>query len=193
MNTAKQELREQARKHRSQIDVFAEDPEDAAKLFFNTIKPEPDQTIAAYAPKGREFDALCVLEMAISRGLKTALPVIQKETRILKFHAWDKQTKLEANNYGIEEPVDTQEMEPDIIIVPLLAFDRRGTRLGQGGGYYDATLAHYRKQKDIITVGMAHSEQAVLFNLPREEHDEPLDWVITPQEAHYCGKIEVGI
>ena len=185
MSVSKQTLREQARRHRSQIDTFAEDPEDAARLFFSTIKPEPSQIIAAYCPKGREFDALCVLEMALEKGFKVALPVVQKETRILKFLEWDKTTQMKPNDLGIEEPTGTQEVEPDIIITPLLAFDRRGTRLGQGGGYYDATLTYLRSKKEILAIGMAHSEQAVLFNLPREDHDEPLDWVITPKEAYY--------
>jgi 5-formyltetrahydrofolate cyclo-ligase len=189
MKNPKQELRDQARKHRSRIDVFAEDPEDAAKLFFETLKPVENTVIAAYCPQGREFDALCVLEMAIEKGMKTVLPVIQPDSRILKFHAWDKQTELKANKYKIQEPAKTEELEPDIIITPLLAFDRRGTRLGQGGGYYDATLEHLRAQKEVLAVGMAHSEQAVLFNLPREDHDQPLDWVITPKEAHYFGEI----
>ncbi len=186
---SKAQIREQARKHRSRIDVFAEDPEDAARLFFETITPTQDKIIAAYAPKGREFDALCVLEAALDKGHKTVLPVMQSDSRILKFHEWDQQTVMRANTYGIEEPFNTNVIEPDIIITPLLAFDRRGTRLGQGGGYYDATLKHYRDRKNIIAVGMAYSTQAVLFNLPSEDHDEALDWVITPKEAHFFGEM----
>ena len=84
------------------------------------------------------------------------------------------------------EPVvheGTQWLEPDVVIVPLLAFDRRGYRLGQGGGYYDATLADLRAKKNIIAVGLAYAQQACLFNLPVEEHDQKLDWVVTPQGA----------
>lgn len=172
------------------MDPFAEDPEHAATLFFDTIKPEQNKIIAAYCPKGKEFDALCVLDAAIDRGMKVALPVIQKDDRILKFHAWDKVSEMKLNQYGIEEPVGTPELIPDIIIVPFLAFDRRGTRLGQGGGYYDATLEALRAQKEIQAIGMGYSQQAVLFNLPCEEHDQPLDWVITPKEAHYFGPVQ---
>ena len=185
MSENKQALREQARKHRASMNPFLEDPEHASDLFFETIKPDQKKVIASYCPKGKEFDALCVLEEGIEKGHQTVLPVIQKDSRILRFHTWKKQTSMKANKYGIEEPVDSEELIPDIIIVPLLAFDRKGTRLGQGGGYYDATLKHLREQKDVLAVGMAYSTQAVLFNLPREDHDEPLDWVITPKQAHY--------
>lgn len=189
MSEAKQQLRDQARKHRASMDPFAEDPEHAADLFFDTIKPEQNQVIAAYCPKDKEFDALCVLEAALEKGISVALPIVQKDTRILKFAAWNKTSAMKQNQYGIEEPSGTEELIPDIIIVPFLAFDRRGTRLGQGGGYYDATLEHLRAQKDTQAIGMGYSQQAVLFNLPCEDHDQPLDWVITPKEAHYFGKI----
>ena len=67
--------------------------------------------------------------------------------------------------------------------MPLLAFDRRGHRLGYGEGYYDATLADLRARKKVIAVGLAYAQQAILFNLPAEDHDQPLDWIITPQIA----------
>ena len=190
MTNPKVQLREAARKHRASMDPFAEDPQDAADLFFETLKPDPSAIIAAYCPKGKEFDALTVAETALAKGHQTALPVIQKDSRILKFLAWNKDSEMTANQFGIQEPSNTEEVIPDIIIVPFLAFDRRGTRLGQGGGYYDATLAELRKNKDILAVGMGFSQQAVLFNLPCEEHDEKLDWVITPKEAHYFGEIK---
>ena len=189
MTSSKTQLRSQARKHRDRIDQFSEDPEHAATLFFDTLKPSQDQIIASYCPKGREFDALCVAEMAHQKGFKVALPVIQKGTRILKFSEWTPSCDMKPNQYGIAEPHNTETLTPDIIIVPFLAFDRRGTRLGQGGGYYDATLSDLRENKDILAIGMGYSQQAVLFNLPREDHDEPLDWVITPKEAHYYGRI----
>jgi len=189
MSEAKQHLRDQARKHRASMDPFAEDPLAASALFFDTIKPSPDKIIATYCPKGREFDALCVAETAIANGHKAALPVIQKDTLILKFIEWTAESEMAQNKYCIEEPSSGEELIPDIVIVPFLAFDRRGNRLGQGGGYYDATLAELRKTKDILAIGMGYSQQAVLFNLPYEDHDEPLDWVITPAKAHYFGVI----
>ncbi len=191
MSDQKKILRAEARKHRAWIDPSSEDPEKAADLFFATIKPQPNQIIAGYYPTPREFDALHILEHALSQNFICALPIIRKDTRILKFIQWDRTSTMKPNTFGIQEPLEDQQhraLDPDIIIVPLLAFDRKGTRLGQGGGYYDATLTHYRAKKDIISVGMAYSQQAVLFKLPQEDHDETLDWVITPKEAHYFGK-----
>ena len=76
-------------------------------------------------------------------------------------------------------------VKPDIIVVPFLAFDRRGHRLGYGKGHYDATIAALREQgRTVTTVGLGYAKQAVLFNLPSEEHDEQMDWVITPHNAH---------
>lgn len=186
----KHTLRMEARRHRANIDHLNEDPEAAAKLFFETIKPQKQQIIAGYFPTGKEFDTLYVLEQAAEQGFTCALPLIQKDSRILKFIKWDQASNMQMNNHGIQEPIEDHDhpaLEPDIIIVPLLAFDRSGTRLGQGGGYYDATLAHLRAKKNIIAIGMGFSQQAVLFKLPREEHDQQLDWVITPKDAHYFG------
>lgn len=187
MSDSKNNLRNEARKHRARIDIGQESPDDAAALFFETLKPAQDQIIAAYYPIGKEFDALTILEMALDDGFTCALPKLEKDTRIMTFHEWNQSSTMQNNKYGIPEPAEGEEVFPDIIIVPLLSFDRRGTRLGQGGGYYDATLAALRAKKDIIAAGMAWSTQAVLFNLPREPHDEQLDWVITPQASHYFG------
>lgn len=189
MSEEKQQLRDQARKHRDSMDPFAEDPQHAVDLFFETIKPSPDKIISTYCPKGKEFDALCVAETAIDRGHRALLPIVQNDTRILKFVEWTRQSEMKPNKFGIQEPAEGEELTPDIVIVPFLAFDRRGIRLGQGGGHYDATLAELRKTKDILAIGMGYSQQAVLFNLPREDHDEPLDWVITPVQAHYFGTV----
>lgn len=183
--TEKATLRSEARKHRAWIDAATEPPEKAADLFFDIIKPKTDQVIAAYYPVGREFDALYVLERAHEQGITCALPKIEENSRVLKFVKWTPETEMTLGPHNIQTPLTEDELSPDIIIVPLLAFDRQGTRLGQGGGYYDATLAHWRAQKEITAIGMAFSQQAVLFKLPRELHDEPLDWVITPKEAHY--------
>lgn len=180
-------LRAEARRHRKGIDTLCEDPEDAGKLFFDALSPSKDKIIAAYYPVGKEFDALSILEMALSRGYGCALPRIEKDSRILRFYNWNQATDMQDNQYAIPEPSGGNAVDPDIIIVPLLSFDRRGMRLGQGGGYYDATLNALRARKDIVAVGMAHSQQAVLFNLPCEDHDEKLDWVITPKSTHYFG------
>lgn len=96
------------------------------------------------------------------------------------FRVWDGKTPLVSGGFGLMEPGEGAAILPDIVLVPLLAFDRRGHRLGYGKGYYDTALADLRAQKDIRAIGVGYGEQAVLFNLPSEPHDQKLDMMITP-------------
>lgn len=182
-------LRLEARRHRSRIDPADENTEEAARLFFEKIAPRKGQIVAAYWPLGREFDPRPVMEKVLAAGLSCALPVVKDAGKIMDFAVWRDTEALTKGPHGVMQPVARVLVEPDIIIVPLLAFDRRGARLGQGGGYYDATLADLRARKTIIAVGMAYAQQAVLFNLPLEDHDQRLDWVITPQAAYFYGDL----
>ena len=180
----KQQLREQALKHRARINLNDEDISAATDLFFDHIAPKPADIIAAYYPKDREFDPLGILERWIERGGTACLPVIEKGSRILSFHNWTPSTDMTIGAYDIAEPANqSAPLTPNIIIAPMLAFDRAGRRLGYGGGYYDATLANLRGQGDVTAIGIAYSSQAVLFSLPHEEHDQTLDWILTPQGA----------
>lgn len=185
MDSPKHILREQARKHRAWIVPSASDLEAAAAHFFENISlQETPAVIAAYWPKGREFDPLEILERAHDLGYTCALPEVIEGSKILKFRKWTPGCAMREGAFGIPVPnIDEESVIPDIVIVPLLAFDRRGYRLGQGGSYYDATLESLRAQKNIQAVGLGYASQAVLFNLPVEAHDQKLDWVITPQEA----------
>lgn len=186
MHLNKDEMRREAMRHRERIDPVTEDPDEACEIFFLNIKPQPAQSVGLYVPMGRELDVLPLLEKLLEKGHVCALPVIQKDSRELKFARWQEDEPLEEGPYKVMQPQITDKtewVEPDIVVVPLLAFDRRGYRLGYGGGYYDATLAALRAKKDILAVGWAYAQQAVLFNLPKEDHDEQLDWVITPQNA----------
>ena len=89
--------------------------------------------------------------------------------------------------YGIKEPkYSAVQVHPCLLLVPLLAFDRRGLRLGYGGGYYDRTLAALRAKNKILAVGIAYSIQEV-DAMPVADHDQPLDWIVTEREA-----IEIG-
>lgn len=180
----KSQLREQAIKHRARINLGDENIGTVADLFFKHIQPQPGQIIAGYYPKGREFDALRILEQWTEQGGQACLPVVEKDSRILKFYDWNTNSEMQMGSYNIPEPVEQKNpVTPDVVIVPMLAFDRSGARLGYGGGYYDTTLKSLRGQKDIIAVGVAYASQAVLFSLPKESHDQKLDWIITPNGA----------
>ncbi len=172
------------------MDVRAEKLDSAFDLFFEKINPHSGQIVAAYVPHGREFDVYPLIDMLLERQIACALPVVKESSLELGFALWDGVQELEKGAYGILAPAQNAQaawVEPDIVIVPLLAFDRRGYRLGQGGGYYDATLRALRNKKPVMAVGIGFAQQACLFPLPVEEHDEKLDWVVTPQEAHYFG------
>lgn len=174
--------------HRDRIDPHSEDAEQAARNFMDAIQPRPGQVIALYWPKGREFDTMPLLHELLEGGWICALPVIQKDERLLRFAGFSTNDKVDAGPFGLMQPAineNTRWVEPDIFVVPMLAFDRHGNRLGYGKGYYDATLHHYRhdEEKQIIAVGYAYAQQAVLFNLPVEDHDERLDWIVTPARA----------
>jgi 5-formyltetrahydrofolate cyclo-ligase len=177
----KSALREQAKFHRDRIARREEGYESAARIFFEEIKPSPSSVIAGYWPKEKEFDVRHILADALERGMACCLPVITPGRRELTFRPWDEKTPLKKAGYGLMEPEGDGAVLPDILLVPLLAFDRRGHRLGYGKGYYDATLAALRAQKDILAIGVGYAEQAVLFNLPAHEFDQTLDMMLTPQ------------
>ncbi len=181
MNDAKQELRQQARELRSRLQPTLDAAEEASRLFFETFQPSADQIVAAYWPKGREFDVRVIIDDCLQRHIPLALPIIPKQGRVMQFALWRDGDPLVTNSFNVPEPQGGNPVLPDIVIVPFLAFDRRGHRLGYGGGHYDATLADLRAKKEIIAIGVGYGEQAVLFNLPSDAHDQRLDAIITPQ------------
>lgn len=177
----KQTYREQARLHRERLNVDSTDFEKIIDVFFKHIKPSKDQVMALYWPVGKEFDCRFLLDELVTQGFKAALPKLKEGSRVLTFVPWTHESKMVKNALGIPEPESEEILLPDIVIAPLLAFDQKGFRLGQGGGYYDATLEALRSQKDILYIGIGYAEQAVLFKLPNEPHDIPLDAMLTPQ------------
>ncbi len=187
MSEQKQVYRIEAKRHRERMDIRDEDPENAAKNFLKSIKPVQGSIIGVYWPKGREIDTSDLLHLLIEQGHHVALPVMQKDSRILKYVCWQESDELVKGEFDILQPAvneATEYVRPDIVVVPMLAFDRKGHRLGYGGGFYDATLSNLRADKPVLAVGYAYSKQAVLFNLPAEDHDQALDWVITPKDVH---------
>jgi 5-formyltetrahydrofolate cyclo-ligase len=188
----KDSLRHEAIRHRDRIDPASENNDSAIVLFFDHIRPANGQVIGAYWAKGREFNPDGILERLLGDGFTCALPVMKQGTKELGYAVWKDGDPLVEGPFDVKQPevnANTRWVEPDIVIVPLLAFDRRGYRLGYGSGYYDVTLRALRSRKKILAVGLGYGQQAVLFNLPSEPHDEKLDWVITPQKAHDFGSL----
>lgn len=178
----KDDLREHAKRARSLLSLSVADESQFCRYFFESINVSEGDVIAFYWPKGRELDTHLLMDQCSNLGAHIVLPVIEKNSKILKFVSWGADTEMEVGSYGILQPKicdNTSFIDPDIIIVPFLAFDRRGYRLGYGGGYYDATISDLRKRKDLLCVGVGFSKQACLFNLPHEDHDVRMDWIIT--------------
>jgi len=139
--------------------------------------------VSAFLAIGEEIDAVSVLD---GFNVTIALPVMVAKAHPLQFRAWRPGDPLVDRMWGIREPADTAEVvRPDILLVPLLAFDARGFRLGYGGGFYDRTLQELRSEKAVTAIGVAFDEQRV-DAVPRDGYDQSLDWVLTPSGLLRC-------
>lgn len=142
--------------------------------------------VSAYFPLPNEPSTLPLLEGLARHGVKTALPVTGARDTPLVFRQWSPGEPTVKGKMAIEEPLATApEVAPDLLFVPLAAFDRSGHRIGYGAGFYDRTLAGLRAAKRICAVGVAYASQA-LPKVPHETHDEPLDYVLTERELIDC-------
>ena len=143
-------------------------------------------TAALYGAQGSEMEAAPLARALMVHGLELALPVVVRRDAPLAFRRWSPGDPLELDQAGCPAPLDlASEVTPDLIIVPLLAFDAAGGRLGQGGGYYDRTLEALRTEgshRRIAAVGLGYAAQE-LDHLPMDAHDQRLDGVLT--EAGY--------
>lgn len=140
-------------------------------------------TIAGYHPKGDEVDVLPSLSVLAAAGHATALPVVTGRAWPLVFRLWRPGHPLVPGAFRIMEPMgDAPLVQPDIVLVPLLAFDKQGYRLGYGGGFYDRTLEVLRAEAPTLAVGIGYAGQGV-DKLPIDAYDQKLDWIVTEQGA----------
>jgi 5-formyltetrahydrofolate cyclo-ligase len=133
-----------------------------------------------------EVPTLPLLEKLAAAGIATALPVMCGFRKPLEFRQWVPGAPLAEAKWGIMEPVPAPEVFPDLLFVPLLAFDRGGNRLGYGAGFYDRTLAMLRGKQSIITVGVGFAVQEFPA-VPADAYDEKLDYVLTDCDWIICG------
>jgi 5-formyltetrahydrofolate cyclo-ligase len=139
--------------------------------------------VAGYSPIRSECDPVPLMRSLAAKGAELALPVVHAKDKELTFAEWRQGSQLIAGQYGILQPrSEAAAVEPDVILVPLAAFDRRCRRIGYGAGYYDRTLADLRKRKVVIAVGIAFAAQEVEA-IPVDEHDQRLDLVLTERET----------
>jgi 5-formyltetrahydrofolate cyclo-ligase len=140
-------------------------------------------TVSAYSPLKSEISPVPLMRRLADAGAKLALPVVAGRGNPLTMRAWAFGEALGSGVWGIREPKpEAPEVFPDILLVPLAAFDRAGYRLGYGAGYYDMTIARLRGMKKISTLGIAFAAQEVA-DLPKTDHDEKLDFVLTEREV----------
>lgn len=133
--------------------------------------------LAGYMPIRTEIDPLPAMEEASAHG-PVGVPVIQAQGRPLKFSRWQPGTKMTRGPFGAEIPANDDFFDPEILIVPLVAFDAAGGRLGYGGGFYDRTLEQLRRRGPRLAIGFAFDGQET-DRLPLEPTDQPLDMLVT--------------
>ena len=139
-----------------------------------------ERSIGAYWPIKGEFDALPALYRwsEAEPGRRIGLPVVDRETKHLRFHVWYPGCPMEEDAYGIPKPKDTEAFEPELLLVACVGFGPKGLRLGYGGGFYDRTLADLKPRPYTVGVGYMHGHVPWL---EAEPHDVPLDAMLTEE------------
>jgi 5-formyltetrahydrofolate cyclo-ligase len=139
--------------------------------------------VSGYSPIRNEIDPAPLMRALALQGARLALPAVLARGKSLAFRAWSLSDRLMLGPLGIPEPSPAAaELVPDIVLVPLAAFDRLGHRIGYGAGHYDHTLAYLRKQKPITAIGLAFATQEIEA-VPALQHDVALDYVLTETKA----------
>jgi 5-formyltetrahydrofolate cyclo-ligase len=138
--------------------------------------------VSGFMPMKSEINPLPLLKRLAAEGAKLALPVVAGRGKPLIMRAWEFGAPLDAGVWGIRQPkVDAPEIDPDILIVPLAAFDRAGHRIGYGAGYYDMTITRLRGIKPVVAIGIGLTVQEIP-RVPATERDARLDLVLTERE-----------
>jgi 5-formyltetrahydrofolate cyclo-ligase len=146
------------------------------------VEVTPGSIVSGFMPMKTEINPLTLLRKLTDAGALLALPCIAGRGKPLVMRAWTFGDDVKAGQWGIREPLpEAPEIAPDIVLVPLAAFDRTGQRIGYGAGYYDMTLAALRAQKKVIAIGIAFAVQEIP-QVPATERDERLDFVLTENE-----------
>jgi len=146
---------------------------------FNLIKKQKKikKNIGGYFPVNNEIDDLEILKKFEEKKYKICLPVVKKNFD-MDFYNFSFKDPLIVNKYGIPEPKKTNIVYPDIILIPMVAFDKNLNRLGYGGGYYDRIIEKLMKKKNFLKIGLAFSKQKI-NNLSISKYDKKMDYIVT--------------
>ena len=175
--------KEMARRRRQAMDSASDDLAERLLGSFGAISLPPTSVASGYLPIRSELDPRPLMAELAASGWRLALPVVIAANTPLLFRAYGFGDSLVRGRFDTEVPAeDKAELVPQLLLVPLLAFDRSGYRLGYGGGFYDRTLSGLRARHHVLAVGVAFAEQEI-EQVPRDAMDHRLDWIVTEREA----------
>ena len=158
---------------------------DVSAKFMKWISKTNDiNVVAVYFPINSEFDTLELMKALFFAGKEVCLPVVVKKNHPLVFRKWTPETELAEKDFGIPIPSEEEEIIPDLIVSPLISYDKHGVRLGYGGGFYDRTIPHIRKKRSVLYLGIAFPEQKSYVDIPQDNHDIVLDGIISSFGVH---------
>ena len=176
---AKAVLRVQLRAARREAAANAPSAAEIAATAFPTARLHDFKIVAGYRAHGSEIDPWPLMRRFAEAGARLALPAAVRLDGRLAFRAYAPGDALAPDAAGMAAPLEAATLlAPDLVIVPLLGFDAGGGRLGQGGGYYDRTLAGLRAGGQVFAIGLAYAAQTVA-RVPAEPHDQRLDAILT--------------
>ena len=147
---------------------------------FLKINTRNAKIIGGYYPSNYEIDDLEILDTLNKQNFKISLPIVKKNNQ-MNFYSWSKKDPLKINKFGIPEPVSFKIVYPDILLVPLVGYDKDLNRLGYGGGFYDRYIEKIDKIKKVTKIGLAFSYQKIK-SVPIDHNDKKLDFIITEKE-----------
>ncbi len=175
-------MREAAEARRKAAHLAAQGAGEAARdQFLAAGLHEGARVASAYRRIRSELDPTPLMLALARRGCRLCVPVIEGRGLPLKFREWTPQTRMQPGPFGAQVPAEGEWLEPDLLIVPLLAFDATGLRLGYGGGFYDRTIARLRGMASVRAIGIGYAAQQV-DAVPADETDQRLDAVVTEAE-----------
>ncbi len=177
--SAKTALRLVLRERRKALAAESPDAGERAASHYSPGRASGVIVAAGYRPRGGEIDPRPLMRRLAQAGVLLALPVAVEREGPLTFRAYAPGDRLEPDAWNIAAPTaEAPAVRPDLVITPLLAFDRKGGRMGQGGGHYDRTLEALRAEGTVFALGLAYAGQEVA-DIPLEPHDQRLDAILT--------------
>lgn len=185
LNWRKSRARKAAQQRR--IDAHRASPHAARSLvenFPDELWPAIGSVVSGYRAIGTEIDPASLMETFHCEQVRLALPRVVRHGEPLAFHHWTPGDDLVKGTFGVEEPAATSDTaNPSLVLMPLLAVDRKGNRLGYGAGYYDRTLSRLRESGAVTAVGLCYDAQ-IVKSVPVGAYDVSVDWIVTEKAAY---------